>query len=187
MGPAMGDAAEALHGVARGKVIELERDPGLPDGAAVVVQIRRAPAAGEGTRRSADAWAADVDDLEAFLSEMERRWYAERRSRPVATGEDAMREHHASVTRAEQRRAETERFMRLLHQANEGSEEASHQLVWLLVKDEFARYLRRRLTPSEQDVLQQRFTTLGPDRLGDVVIDLDATALAAWLADPAAH
>jgi hypothetical protein len=28
-------------------------------------------------------------------------------------------------------------------------------------------------------------TTLGADRLGDVVLDLDAGALAAWLTDPA--
>ncbi len=46
--------------------------------------------------------------------------------------------------------------------------------------------LSRPLTPSEQAVLRQRLATLGADRLGDVVLDMDATTLSAWLADPAA-
>jgi hypothetical protein len=33
----------------------------------------------------------------------------------------------------------------------------------------------------------ERLDRLGPDRLGDVVLDLDATALATWLANPNAR
>jgi len=36
-------------------------------------------------------------------------------------------------------------------------------------------------------VLRQRLATLGADRLGDVVLDLEAVTLSAWLADPAAR
>ena len=50
----------------------------------------------------------------------------------------------------------------------------------------FERRLSRWLTPSEQETLCQRLLKLGAFRIGDVVLDLDATALAAWLADPAA-
>jgi len=34
--------------------------------------------------------------------------------------------------------------------------------------------------------LRQRLTTLGADRLSDVVLDMDAATLSAWLADPSA-
>lgn len=61
---------EIFHGVVRGKTIELERDPGLPDGAGVTVTLatetpRRA--IGEGIRRSFGAWADDGDELDAYL------------------------------------------------------------------------------------------------------------------------
>jgi hypothetical protein len=50
----------------------------------------------------------------------------------------------------------------------------------------FERRLARALTPDEQATLSARFEIVGPDRLCDLVFDLDAAALAAWLADPAA-
>jgi hypothetical protein len=50
----------------------------------------------------------------------------------------------------------------------------------------FARKLGRRLAEPERAHLLDRIARLGPDRIGDVVLDFDATALAAWLADPAA-
>ena len=52
---------------------------------------------------------------------------------------------------------------------------------------QLTRRLGRPATPEERAVLRKRFDTLGPDRLGDVVLDLPATALAAWLADPEAR
>jgi len=46
------------------------------------------------------------------------------------------------------------------------------------------RRLGRALTPDEHHALRERFNRLGSNRLGDVVLDLCADALAAWLADP---
>jgi hypothetical protein len=51
---------------------------------------------------------------------------------------------------------------------------------------QFARRVGRALTEPELQLLAARLDTLGPDRLGDVVLDLDSTALRAWLADPSA-
>jgi hypothetical protein len=48
----------------------------------------------------------------------------------------------------------------------------------------FERRLGRALTPEEHHGLRERFDRLGSTRLGDVVLDLSAEALAAWLADP---
>ena len=51
----------------------------------------------------------------------------------------------------------------------------------------FARRLGRPLTEGETATLLVRFDTVGPDRLGDVVLDLTPDALAAWLTDPDAR
>jgi len=51
----------------------------------------------------------------------------------------------------------------------------------------FERRLGRTLSAAEHEALLARFSTLGPDRLGDVVLDLAPDALSAWLADPAAR
>ncbi|MEZ4410062.1 MAG: hypothetical protein R3A52_26840 [Polyangiales bacterium] len=48
---------------------------------------------------------------------------------------------------------------------------------------QFERRLARPLAAFETQRLRERLVTLGPERLGDVVIDLDPAALAAWLAD----
>lgn len=76
----MAHEAESLRGIVRGKVIELERDPGLPAGETVVVKLQRARKPGEGIRRSAGAWAADGEQLDEFLEEVRRTRHAERRS-----------------------------------------------------------------------------------------------------------
>ncbi len=54
------------------------------------------------------------------------------------------------------------------------------------LEHQFARRLSRTLTADERATLMKRLDTHGPDRLGDVVLDLDADALHAWLRDPAA-
>ena len=59
-----------------------------------------------------------------------------------------------------------------------GLEPLVHQLT---------RRLGRPLTTGERASVVLRLETLGPDRLGDVVLDLDAASLAAWLADPKAR
>lgn len=50
-----------------------------------------------------------------------------------------------------------------------------------------ARRLGRTLTDAEQATLLARVESLGPDRLGDVILDLDGAQLGAWLADPTAR
>lgn len=51
----------------------------------------------------------------------------------------------------------------------------------------YERRLGRPLSEGERAVLRERWARLGADRLGDVVLDSSAEALAAWLADPAAR
>ncbi len=52
---------------------------------------------------------------------------------------------------------------------------------------QFSRRLGRELTEAERALLASRLDTIGPQRLGDVVLDLTPAELAAWLADPAAR
>ncbi|MEZ4310245.1 MAG: hypothetical protein R3F14_19565 [Polyangiaceae bacterium] len=52
---------------------------------------------------------------------------------------------------------------------------------------QFARKLGAPLSEAQQESIARRMKTLGADRLGEVVLDLDAAALAAWLADPDAR
>ena len=54
------------------------------------------------------------------------------------------------------------------------------------LEHQFARRLGRALSAEERATLRARLNTVGPARLGDVVLDLDTATLAAWLADPAA-
>ena len=50
------------------------------------------------------------------------------------------------------------------------------------VMRQFERKLRRPLSEAERAMLSARLRTFGPDAMGDVVLDLDAAALAVWLA-----
>lgn len=52
---------------------------------------------------------------------------------------------------------------------------------------QFERRLGRALTVEERSVLGQRRSSLGAERLGDVVLDLSPAELLAWLTDPAAR
>ena len=51
---------------------------------------------------------------------------------------------------------------------------------------QFERRLGRALSEAERGALASRLDVVGPERLGDVVLDLDSAALAAWLASPTA-
>jgi hypothetical protein len=61
----------SLTGVIRGKTIELDHPPGLPDGQAVKVSVEPTEPgtlpAGEGLRRAAGAWSDDIEGLEKYL------------------------------------------------------------------------------------------------------------------------
>lgn len=56
-----------------------------------------------------------------------------------------------------------------------------------LLAHQFERRLLRALTDDEKSTLRTRLDQVGPARLGDVVLDLDADALSRWLRDPGAR
>jgi hypothetical protein len=72
-----------LRGVVNGSTVELDHSPGLPDGQEVTVTLQPpAPAEyrlppGEGLRRSAGAWADDVEGLDQYLE-----WNRQQRKQP---------------------------------------------------------------------------------------------------------
>ena len=68
---------------------------------------------------------------------------------------------------------------RMRRAKDEGREEALVRL--------FERKLTRPLGADERTRLVERLARLGPDRLGDMLLDLDPPRLAAWLADPSAR
>ncbi len=61
-----------VKGVVHGKTIELQDEPGMPDGQVVSVVLRPALPPGEGLRRSFGAWAQDAKDLPQFVKEVYR-------------------------------------------------------------------------------------------------------------------
>jgi len=75
----------AFEGIVHGKTIELNQEPGLPDGQAVTVTLTPLQQAttslppGEGLRRAFGAWVEDADELDKFLEELRQ---SRKRSRP---------------------------------------------------------------------------------------------------------
>lgn len=65
----------------------------------------------------------------------------------------------------------------------EGLKEGRHEGLAVTVR-QFERKLGRALTDPERETLYARAGSLGPARIGDLVLDLDGPALAAWLAAP---
>ena len=68
----MSTPATIFTGTVHGRTIELDHEPGLPEGQQVTVTVL--PAAvppslppGEGLRRSAGAWADDAKELDEYL------------------------------------------------------------------------------------------------------------------------
>lgn len=57
------------HGVLRGKTIELDELPGLPDGQVVTIEILP-HRSGDGIRASAGAWADAGPELDEWLERM---------------------------------------------------------------------------------------------------------------------
>jgi hypothetical protein len=63
-----------LQGIVHGKVIELFEDPGVPDGAHVVVHLQPsgdAPAADRGASQSAGAWK-NFPEMDEIMAAIER-------------------------------------------------------------------------------------------------------------------
>lgn len=79
MGPKLGE----LRGVVRGKTIELEQEPGLPDGQAVAVILHQRSPRGGGLRRAFGSWADDADGLRDFVDQVRQDRQHDRRE-PIA-------------------------------------------------------------------------------------------------------
>lgn len=68
-----------FRGVIRGKIIELESDPGLQEGDPVEVELSVDLPPGEWIRRSAGGWSDDPEGLDEWLKETYRLRKLERR------------------------------------------------------------------------------------------------------------
>ncbi len=75
-------------------------------------------------------------------------------------------------------------LLRLLNDAGRDGERVGKTEGLRPLQHLFERRLGRALSAEEASVLLARLDTLGPARLGDVVLDLPPDALAAWLGDP---
>jgi hypothetical protein len=65
------------RGIVRGKNIELDQAPPVPNGFEVTVEIQSRLADGDGVRKSAGSWADAGDDLDLWLEKL----YKARRSK----------------------------------------------------------------------------------------------------------
>lgn len=61
-----------LKGVVHGKTIELETEPGLPEGQQVTIIVRPSLPPGEGIRQSAGGWADAGPEFDSWLDEVQR-------------------------------------------------------------------------------------------------------------------
>ncbi|MSQ96013.1 MAG: hypothetical protein EXR98_15860 [Gemmataceae bacterium] len=74
----MAQTRTTIKGVVHGRTIELETEPGLPDGQAVSVIVepvvpKNNEAAFEALKRAAGSWADDPEGLEQYLEETRRQ------------------------------------------------------------------------------------------------------------------
>jgi hypothetical protein len=66
----MTNGTQILKGTIHGKTIELDQEPGLPEGQSVSVTVLAAHPSGEGLRRSFGSWADDAGELDHFLNQL---------------------------------------------------------------------------------------------------------------------
>ncbi len=118
----------------------------------------------------------DAEDMMSY-EEAVRIWNETERERRETQAQLAQAERQITEVRKQATQAREQAT-----QAREQATRAQHAL-----EHQFERRLHRALTDSERDTLRVRLTSLGPERLGDVVLDLDGDALAAWIADPSAR
>ena len=67
----MRNETNILRGTIHGKTIELEREPGLPDGQLVSVTLQPTLPSG-GLRRSFGSWSGDASELDGFIDRVRR-------------------------------------------------------------------------------------------------------------------
>ncbi len=72
-----------FRGVIRGKIIELEKDPGLEEGDPVEITLKLNLPPGEGLRRAAGGWDEPGLTLEQLLEEMRRIRKGDRPPGPI--------------------------------------------------------------------------------------------------------
>lgn len=106
----------------------------------------------------------------------------------MMTYEEAVRIWTDTETRLAQVEQEITQAREQATQAREQATRAREQITRAqhALEHLFERRLRRTLSDRERDTLRARFTSLGPERLSDVVLDLEGDALAAWIASPEA-
>ena len=122
----------------------------------------------------------DAEDMMSY-EEAVRIWNEAERERRETQAQLAQAERQITEVRrqATQAREQATQAREQATQAHEQATRAQHAL-----EHQFERRLHRTLTDAERDTLRVRLAALGPERLGDVVLDLDGDTLAAWIADP---
>ena len=82
----MSRTGAVLRGTVRGKTIELEVEPGLPEGQKVTVQLEAAPSeisSLEALKRAAGSWSDDPEGLDRFLEWNRQQRKINRRDLPT--------------------------------------------------------------------------------------------------------
>jgi hypothetical protein len=134
----------------------------------------------------AELGALPAEAWEHTLFEILLRWRQEIAALPTRSqrDEDFMETTRETFEQFKERRQEGRQEGRDPRRAQRAS---SRACTWGPLQRQFARRLGRPLTEGETATLLARFDTVGPDRLGDVVLDLTPEALAQWLTDPDAR
>lgn len=202
-----GEAGGASTVAAMTRVVVLS--PGRPREAMAVFGLRRHPTLSRGvytTHPAIGLWVVVIAELPTTRATLALRLLGRRQVLAKALSELAALPPEAwehklleillrwgqAVEASGPRSQEDEEFMeitretfeqfkdRLRHEGERANQQ--HSLLRL-----FARRLGRSLSADEQATLVQRLDSVGPDRLGDVVLDLSPAELATWLADPDAR
>ena len=133
----------------------------VPRGAKLLEAVVRDMVLAQAAGGPEEATMVDTSEARAFIERVRNEGVAEGRSEGLAKGLE--RGLEAGLERG----------------LEAGLEAGLRPLV-----RQFERRLGRPLSDAERGALASRLDVVGPDRLGDVVLDLDSAALAAWLASP---
>lgn len=100
----------------------------------------------------------------------------------ITTSENEPTIINYKILKAEWEPAKAERAAEIARVRDLARADGMRPLIRLL-----ERRIARPFTDAERTSLSARFDLVGPERLGDVVLDLSPDALAAWIADPDAR